>query len=610
MRSSADTAEGRPRSQAVGRVVLLGALALAAVLRFAGIGWGLRQLPQQFERVFVQSVWDMVAAGDLDQRCYLYPGGVFYLLALPVWVVQRLLGLPIDRAYLASRCVAAGFGVASVFLTYRLGRALAGEAVALGGALLLAVSPLEIENAHALHPDVILEAVVLLAILVFRRVGPRVSGDLWSGLVLGVAGAVKVTGVLVAPVYVGYRLLAKPAAPRRIVLVAAASLLVLLVLTPQALRTPGRFLEGQREQALFHYKPRPDSPDHAQLLLFYVSSLGALLGPVGALLLVPGVISSLRAWRVWGPVLALPASAFLLLSTATLGQARFLLPAGGVLALVGSQGFFSMVPRRSLVQGLLAILALGMPLGQSLAFVQEALAPAPDDLALDWILANEPPGTRIVTAEKHLGLPRDRFDVIWPVTNFWDGEERQESDRALALLADLVVASPADPLVWGLRPLVRFDPGPHLSHAGPAVGLFQPPPRRRLGPSELHLRASENEGLLDHLLEGEGAGWHTKTNEEPSSWLQLDLDRPRTIGIVRLTFRNHTGSPLAVWSPAEDGTWRPVPFLERTSSAPPRAELLCGPAKLGSVRITPTKPYSSRWSVVGLEVEEVLGDDH
>jgi len=60
--------------------VLLAILTLAAVLRFAGLSWGLRHRPTWDERVFVHSTRAMIAQGDLDHRYYEYPGLFFYLL--------------------------------------------------------------------------------------------------------------------------------------------------------------------------------------------------------------------------------------------------------------------------------------------------------------------------------------------------------------------------------------------------------------------------------------------------------------------------------------------------------------------------------------------------
>src|SRR5437870_4890384 len=105
------------------RVLLVLILVLGAALRFTGLGWGLRHLPDLDERWFVEDVARMLSARDLDHRFYEYPGLFFYLLA-PVLAFLH----PPDfgpSAYLAARAVVALFGVASVGLTYVLGARLA-----------------------------------------------------------------------------------------------------------------------------------------------------------------------------------------------------------------------------------------------------------------------------------------------------------------------------------------------------------------------------------------------------------------------------------------------------------------------------------------------------
>ena len=62
------------------RAALFGVLLLAAGLRIAGLGWGLRHPPHPDEGIFLDDVALMIRSGDLDHRYYQYPGLFFYML--------------------------------------------------------------------------------------------------------------------------------------------------------------------------------------------------------------------------------------------------------------------------------------------------------------------------------------------------------------------------------------------------------------------------------------------------------------------------------------------------------------------------------------------------
>ena len=72
---------GRTRPRRWGQAAALASLlALAAVLRFGSLGWGLRHEPHIDERYFVENVGWMLAHRDIDHRFDEYPGLFFYAL--------------------------------------------------------------------------------------------------------------------------------------------------------------------------------------------------------------------------------------------------------------------------------------------------------------------------------------------------------------------------------------------------------------------------------------------------------------------------------------------------------------------------------------------------
>ena len=183
-----------------GRVIFGLLLVAAAALRFTALGFGLRHPPFVDEVYFVQSVSRMLAERTLDHGFYEYPG-LFSTLLVPAlaFLSPPRLG---PSAYLLSRGVVAAFSVLSVALCARLAQRLwGGLAPALVAAALLAVSPVEVETAHMVRPDVVLATFVLFSSLLLLGVGDETKGDLQAGVSIGVATAVKFTGALLAPCY-------------------------------------------------------------------------------------------------------------------------------------------------------------------------------------------------------------------------------------------------------------------------------------------------------------------------------------------------------------------------------------------------------------------------
>ena len=155
-------------------VVLASVLALAAVLRFGGLGWGLRHQPHIDERYFVENVGWMLAharprpsirrvprasSSTCWRRCW--PGSV-RRGSVPTRTSPRARWSRCSawRAWVSCTCSAC---------------ACAGPATGLAAALILAVSPVEVQTAHMVRPDVVLEAFVLIAFLGIDAGGDTVA---------------------------------------------------------------------------------------------------------------------------------------------------------------------------------------------------------------------------------------------------------------------------------------------------------------------------------------------------------------------------------------------------------------------------------------------------
>ncbi|HEY3121621.1 MAG TPA: glycosyltransferase family 39 protein, partial [Vicinamibacteria bacterium] len=182
------------------RPLVAAVIALAALLRFAGIGHHLRYGGPEFDERhnFVDPVLRMWDSRSADPTVYNgYPGFFNYVAFVPVGLGRRLAG---DRgATLAARGLVAGFGTLSVALAYGLGRRLHGGTwAALAGAALLAVSRLEVRSAHYVTADVLVGTATLAALLALAA-WPGRKGELAAAAATALGTAVKYTGLILAP---------------------------------------------------------------------------------------------------------------------------------------------------------------------------------------------------------------------------------------------------------------------------------------------------------------------------------------------------------------------------------------------------------------------------
>jgi hypothetical protein len=535
--------------------VLAGVLALASVLRFTGLSWGLRHTPDWDERAFVESVVGMIRGGDLDQRFYEYPGLFFYVL----YPFLRLLpadALASPLAYLVARSVVAASGVASVWLAYRLSARLVTPRAGVVAALLLAASPIDVTTAHMVRPDVVLGTLCLLALLAFRRLGSD-RGDVAGGAALGAAASLKITGALLLPSFVlsawwGQRRW------RSLALGGLAAMAVWVVTTPALLIRFADLVRGFESQWAQHYTSREHAP------LYYLRTLVRGLGPIGALLAVVGLWEARKAPRDWAPVVAFPVVLLIVLSSAQTQWIRLAVPALGAMCVVASLGFEALAHRVPKGAWALALLGCLVPLTDSMAYVRQVSRPGTRDTAVDWAQAHVATGGRILTTMADLGFDRGRFEVL-PAT----GEPAR--DRLLARAADAVVG-PSDTVdaLPGLAPTFVARSA-NAKIAGPAIGVFLVPESRRdrARPVRLQgaaLTASSNAAGLPSAVDGRlDTYWRTDERGGGDDWVQIDLPEPAALGRVELLLGqrpNRAARGLRVLVSDDGRSWRDVAAIQ------------------------------------------------
>jgi hypothetical protein len=605
-------------------------LVLAAALRFTGLGWGLRHPPHMDERVFVENVFAMFQAGDLDHRYYEYPGLMFYLL----WPLLRPLAAEgaSPTAYLLARGLVAAAGVVGCALLVPLGRRLHSAPLGLLAALMMAASLVAVETAHMFRPDVVLQALCAAALLACARLDGSRRAEAAAGAALGLALATKFSGVLLVPSYLAARLLAPGPRLRRLALAAGVSALVFAAASPYALLHVRDFVGGVAVQLRYHYQAdvRASVP-YGAMVWQYARVWAEALGAVGTLLAVVGLETAARAWRRWLPALLLVVSSFAVLATSDVRQDRFLLPALSVACLLAAAGVLrvaallaralarpSWPAERVRVAAVLVVAAAAaaLPLHASVSFAREMTRPQTRDLVLDWVDAHVPARSRVLSTVPLLGLDGERLEVL-SVPRLHAG------DRPQVLEADLVLSTAADDpeATAGLSPVYAVAPETKSQGRTTITAWTVPagvrPAYRRLDLAGAALSASDAQEDLAALADGRpDTMWRTSGPQQRGDFVEVRLAHPALLARVELALgdearfaarqlRLDVSEEGVEWTPAATVPGR-APIEQQTSAPPSQVLLLSPPRRARALRLVQTGlGWRRRWGVAELRVWEL-----
>jgi hypothetical protein len=587
------------------RLTLAVALILAAGLRFTGLSWGLQHPPHTDERVFVENVLAMLSARDFDHRFYEYPGLFFYVLRV---VLDLLPGGTSDgpRPYLLARGVVAGFGVAAVALLYLWCARLFSRRAALLSAALLAVSPVAVETAHMVRPDVVLQAFVLLALLAFVRVesGAGLSADARAGVALGLAGAVKFSAVFLVPVYLARRLLSGGPVLRAVAVAGLVAVGVFIGTSPYAVLHLRDFLAGLTTQVSYHYEGARVPQSYLGMVWTYAGIWEKTLGPVGTALFLVGLWSERRRLREHAPWLLLPVVAVAVLATSDVHFDRFLLPFAVVGFALAGRGALAL-PQQFFPLAVVA--ALLPPLVESGLYVREVQKPSTRDQLLEWS-RSLPEATRVLTTIDLLGLDIRRLEVL---------QVARPAGRAQVRWADVVALTARDDLalLQGLAVVKVFSQT--SPHNGPDITVARVPASARdalhaLPVATFPATASDNPGAVALATDGRlDTDWRTSRPQEPGDAFTVTFPTPHRPSAVELKLGQE-------WKLAArelrlelltDAGWRTVRTLpgrpEVDLQHPARGGysqllLLPEPVAARGLRLVQTRRAARRWSIAEL----------
>jgi len=189
-------------------VVIILLTAIAAVLRFWGLRWG---LPDELHKYTYHpdEIFQIIAmlrlnpfAFELDPGFYNYPSGYMNLGAIALRVADAY-GVEINESltgvYLVARALTAALGITVVPVVYLAGAKLYGKAAGIIAALVIAIMPLHIVHSHFATVDVPTATWVALALLGAAAIvdRPRIGVYILAAGAAGVAAGTKYTALLV-----------------------------------------------------------------------------------------------------------------------------------------------------------------------------------------------------------------------------------------------------------------------------------------------------------------------------------------------------------------------------------------------------------------------------
>ncbi len=414
----------------------------AAVLRFWGLRAGIPYALGVDEPEIMERVLTMMRSGDYNPHFFHYPGLAFYL-HLPVAILRfvvgaaqgewdSLNGLAAGPFYLWSRALTAALGVVTVLLVHQVAMRW-GSRHALLAAGLMAVMPLHVRESHYVLTDVPMTLLVTLTWLLALSAHER---GRWlafavAGAAAGLATSTKYQGglALLLPLLAAWFTI--PARPSRLVVALAAVggfVTAFLATSPYTVLDLSGFLESFAE-LLRSFRPR-EVGEHG--LVVYLKHLRLNLGWPAVLLAASGAaLAGTRAIRGpgrlrWTLLIVFPVVFLWAIAGRQQIYARYLLPITPFLCVLVAIGVVSGVsllrrfdiPRsaRAVLIAALTVAVILPPAVNSVRFLKMIGRPSTLEAVYTWIMANVPPGSRIVIENYDLRLPADRYRVSHEVS--------------------------------------------------------------------------------------------------------------------------------------------------------------------------------------------------
>jgi 4-amino-4-deoxy-L-arabinose transferase-like glycosyltransferase len=433
--------------------LLAGILALAALARFWGIGFGLPHTQTRPDETQIIDVTLHFLRGNLTPNFYDYPWLymwvltglylVYYAWGAATGAFQSLGDLvaswPLNWApfFLISRGLSAVAGVLTVYAVYRLARKVWDAPTALVAALFLALTFIHARDSHFGTTDIVMTLLIVtsVSLLISAHVTAHRHLFALAGLSAGLATATKYNGAFLAASFALSHLLHVIDSPgrrvaasldARIIWFAAPFALALAVGVPFVFTDADGFSAAMRELAhSMQYGQGSFSPDngwlhHLTQSLRYGVGLPILLtGLAGAMAL------AVRQPRIAVLLFAFPVAYFLVAGSFRNLFFRYMIPVVPFLVLSSAWLVTAAVRRFTPSAPALAIVAIALVLPSAVRVWQFNRVVSERDnrvVVADWFARHVPPGDSVLQSGSIYGYAQldNRVWVQWT----WDRSRR------------------------------------------------------------------------------------------------------------------------------------------------------------------------------------------
>lgn len=418
-------------------------LLFAAAIRLWHVGFGLPSLNDPDEPLFIMVALDMLREHRLNPEWFGHPATIlFYALAL-ISILVGMAGMAIGQWVGVNGFVAALFqdpgivalparifivlcGVATIWLTWRVGRRAINPRVGLIAAVLLACNALHIDLSRIIRTDMLATVFMLWSTLEALKIAERGRwrNHLFAGVAVGLACATKWPAAMVLANAMSaalFRAIGHRAEARRVLIAPLAALVTLLVVSPYLLLDYTAVLRDLHGEARAFHPGQTGGGLFHNLGWYIRLPLAETFGIVGVVLAAIGLVLALRRYRAF-TIAVLPGAAlfFVVIAGQFLVWERWIVPLLPVVALLSAIAIDAAAsfPRRTAMAQALLIALVGVvtvPMLRTTLAAERMRANDTRQVATEWVRAHVPEDKSVLVEHAAFDLLRRPGRLLFPL---------------------------------------------------------------------------------------------------------------------------------------------------------------------------------------------------